>query len=27
VHFPPEALRVLPDSGTPVLISSEIEEE
>jgi spermidine/putrescine transport system ATP-binding protein len=27
VRFPPEALRVLPDVGTPVLVNSEIEEE
>jgi spermidine/putrescine transport system ATP-binding protein len=27
VRFPPEALRVLPDTGTPVLVNSEIEEE
>ncbi len=26
VHFPPEALRVLPEAGTPVLLASEIEE-
>ncbi len=27
VHFPPEALRVLPEAGTPVIESGELEEE
>jgi spermidine/putrescine transport system ATP-binding protein len=27
VHFPPEALRVLPESGTPVLVNAELEDE
>jgi spermidine/putrescine transport system ATP-binding protein len=26
-HFPPEALRVLPDAGTPVIASGELDEE
>jgi spermidine/putrescine transport system ATP-binding protein len=26
VHFPPEALRVLPESGTPVLAGAELED-
>ena len=27
VHFPTEALRVLPDAGTPVIASGELDEE
>ena len=27
VHFPPEALRVLPEAGTPIIESGELEEK
>jgi hypothetical protein len=27
VYFPPEALRVLPEAGTPIIESGELEEK